>query len=405
MKALLPACFGILLAGILLAGCGGSSDPGAETRPDDPYEGIAEWETELLLEINDSTSTDDELFFPSGNFHDMEIGPDGSLFIQNRGLRTIFQLSAEGEYLGSIGQEGEGPGEFQIWPTFDTASSDSLFVLDDRKDEVMLFVHRGGSWTYKNGFLLEQVDGFEPRALHYLGRGRLAVIYEPFGRNMLVATEQDTQFTRRVDLFGADGEVLRPAWISVPANEYFIHREPSGAGVIIPLAYGNRSYLDSGPDGLLYHAWSRDFRIHMYRPGQQETDSIFHGTYRPAVSEELRQQEIDDYSGASFGSRSYQEAMLDAYKAAIPEEAPTLRDMHVDRDNGRIIVRRYVFEENEPNWMLLDADGTRLATFRLPENLEVYDFRYGTILGAVSGDEMLPTVRAISIESPTSSVQ
>lgn len=392
----------LLVACSVIAGCGGSSDSGTSAITADPFKGVSELQTELLVTITDETSPSGEgeerFFFTSDYFHQMAFGPGGSIFVSNAGERSIMRFDAGGDFQGAIGQEGEGPGEFQIWPFFDPVSPDSLLALDFRKSEAMLFTRNGENWSYHDGFRLDNRQGYRPERIHYLPPNRVAIEYRPAIGLRLSVVEQDTQIFNIVELRSFQGEVIEKNWLEVPSEEIFAYRSESGrGGATTTLPYGSRSLLDAGPDGRMYQAWSRDFSLSIYGLDGTVIDSIRHASVHTILGEEIRQHEVEEGISVNMGDESEQRNMMEQFAEAIPTEAPALRDMHVDRDNGRIIVRRYVFEEDAPNWMLLDADGTRLGSFRLSENLEVHDFRHGNILGAVSGDEMVPTVQVFTL--------
>ena len=68
---------------------------------------VKEVKLEKLWEIG----KDDEVIF--GFLHSITIGGQGEVFLVDYALNTVHRISKEGEYLGALGAEGEGPGHFR----------------------------------------------------------------------------------------------------------------------------------------------------------------------------------------------------------------------------------------------------------------------------------------------------
>lgn len=69
---------------------------------------------------------------------------DGRVVVANGGLSSRLPMySAQGEYLGSVGREGEGPGEFRWITKVETGPHDSLFVFDASLQRMTVFLPDG----------------------------------------------------------------------------------------------------------------------------------------------------------------------------------------------------------------------------------------------------------------------
>ena len=64
---------------------------------------------------------------------------DGRLVVLNRGAGQLLMFGRDGEFLGSIGQWGEGPGEFVDPIEFDIIAGDSIIVWDWELGRFVLF--------------------------------------------------------------------------------------------------------------------------------------------------------------------------------------------------------------------------------------------------------------------------
>lgn len=120
MKSLLSIIAGLIVFA-LIAGCAND----AET--DHLFNRFALQDTLRLVEIveiGDSEGTD--LAMPVGP----QLGSDGTIHVADLGYRDIRVFSPDGALLHTVGEFGEGPGEFRAPGIFTLGVEDSLFVYD-----------------------------------------------------------------------------------------------------------------------------------------------------------------------------------------------------------------------------------------------------------------------------------
>ncbi len=82
-------------------------------RVENPAEGIhspATIELEELWRLGGDSEEDGEFF---GVLIDATVGPNGDVYLLDQQLAEVSVFDAGGEYLRTIGHEGEGPGEFR----------------------------------------------------------------------------------------------------------------------------------------------------------------------------------------------------------------------------------------------------------------------------------------------------
>jgi hypothetical protein len=79
-------------------------------NPAEPMEPPKTVDMEMLWELGGDTDDEDQFF---GIIADIEIDDQGNVYLLDAQLSEIKIFSDDGEYLRSIGREGEGPGEFR----------------------------------------------------------------------------------------------------------------------------------------------------------------------------------------------------------------------------------------------------------------------------------------------------
>lgn len=304
----------------------------------------------------------------------------------------ILHFDAEGEYLGSFAGRGQGPGEFMSWPYLDVYQNDMLTALDRYTLRANIFERQDGSWSLLNDFSLEPKEHYELSDVFVLGSDRIAVIYSPDSRFMVEGKPGKVRLKKKIDLFSTSGELIEENWMEIPSTEYSAFSAPGSGGVAFPVLFGSHLLLDTGPEQTLYLAYTDQFAIDIYDLEANVTDSIRHSNYQTELTEAQREEAVEEQAGAvRMETDEVQQDLEDQLFEHSEQQTPPIKEMHVDRDTGHIIVKRHTFDES-PNWLLLDENGQRIGGFRLDVNFSVHDFRHGRIAGALHEEETYPTV-------------
>jgi hypothetical protein len=104
------------------------------------------------------SETNDLLF---GRLSALLIASDGVVLVADQQLYTIHQFDADGAYIGSIGQEGRGPGEFEAIGNMSFGLNDSLYVWDWSATRLSIFARNEATWTFTRSFIMKHDnDGY-----------------------------------------------------------------------------------------------------------------------------------------------------------------------------------------------------------------------------------------------------
>jgi len=74
---------------------------------------------------------------------DATVNSKGDIYVADRGLNEIRKFNKDGEYLLTIGRQGQGPGEFQSIRTTSVNSHDDLIVFDGMLGRISIFSDNG----------------------------------------------------------------------------------------------------------------------------------------------------------------------------------------------------------------------------------------------------------------------
>lgn len=74
---------------------------------------------------------------------DVTVDSIGDIYVADRRLNNIRKFNKDGEYLLTIGRQGQGPGDFQNIRTISVNNHDDLIVFDNALRRISLFSHDG----------------------------------------------------------------------------------------------------------------------------------------------------------------------------------------------------------------------------------------------------------------------
>lgn len=280
---LLPAA---TLLFVLAAAAAGAADwKGTETtvegqlhvqNPADAIDPKMDIELEEVFRLGGWDGGDDEFF---GIVTDIEQDEEGNLYVLDSQLSEIKVYSAEGEYLNTIGREGEGPGEFR-------AAAGLFWMPDGRLGVMQAFPSRMVTlWpdgTAADDLTLDAGEGIAITMMRGVERAgdNVAIIY---GLNNI--DEEAMKFTQTnvLGLFNAEGKQIKQVHardshfdfanpkITEMEFDNFMNRWGTGADGRIYAVPVLKEYAINvwGPDGELDRVIEREYPEHPRTPEEK----------------------------------------------------------------------------------------------------------------------------------------
>lgn len=387
-----------LLAAVLAAGCTGAearmlaqpvidSLPGGIPRVMNTgparWVGESGWQLELVQTITGTEGTESELINPQS----LAVDDWGRVYVVDEKPRVIKVYGADGEFIRTIGQEGEGPGEFRVG--FIAVHQGQVVVHDPMVARTSVWDTTGTflrSWNSSCCFWTDiQVDRqgriyvptmfpTEPGAV---SRGT------PYVRWTMQGVAVDTVWVPRDD--------SRAKFWTVSSSEG--GRNVARMMMSVPLTPRIVSALN--PDGGIVYGWSERYQLAV-SAGAGDTSMVFGRAWTPAaVTGERKQHEVD-LLVARFREQADEANLRQTFKADdIPGTAPAFIGIHVDRQGHRWVRLDPGTDSTRSTFDIFDAEGVLLGTLATSPALPQYGrlaFGRDELLVARENEDGLPVV-------------
>lgn len=366
---------GAVVAAFVLAACADDADPGERaggTALDD-----RPWATGALVEAVLDGASSDDVFLSS--VQEIAVDSRGQVHLIDFDDDGIVMLGSDLAYRGTIGREGEGPGEFISLSGIQALPGDSLMVWDFQLQRITVF----------------PPGSDEPAYIHALGTPessqdtwRLTGLGSYLARSSTAfQADGSDQGTTRVEVLRhvreEAGRVVDEVVAEYPANESLVFRR-EGFVMAAGHPFGRRSFVEILGGRRIVHATSDAVAVRIIDlEGQAESGFAYETTPARVTREELNE--------AVEGTRS--ERLGRVLREGAPYVWPTLTDLEVD-DEDRIWLSIPGTDRSLVEWAAFMPDGTHIVSVDLPAEFEVHAVRAGRIVGVATDELDVPRVMA-----------
>ena len=345
---------------------------------------------EPILVIGDDEEDENQLF---STIQGMGRLSDGSVAVVDRTSAEVRIFDASGHHLRSIGQGGEGPGEFTIPYLLWVAAGDTLWVGDFYPGRYNVFTAQG---QFVRRIGLEPMYINPSEAVGVLENGYTVNTRSNFYTH---TPDFDVPDTMVVEIHDPDGKLVGNL-ARIPDRTFGNVSEAPGLGLsplfeasakidalgsTIVLAHGSKpevQVLDDESNLRMIIRWSE--------PDREVTRADVRA-WREDYRERRSQPSSWDWDQNDDAIISPERPVADVF--------PVISSVRIGRD-GRIWIRRYDRPREDRGWLAFDADG-KFACHMAQLPGDVWEFGADYVLLLNRSELGLQTVRMHSLTSPS----
>lgn len=201
----------------------------------------------------------EDLNYVFGRVGSVAIGPDGDVYVLDSQAMEIRRFNPDGEWVGSYGREGQGPGEFSSPSSIAVRSDGAVFARDNRNARLQGFTPDPVQWpVVEPGF-------FTSAPLWIDDRGRAHVVT----RNP--EAEFGSPNSQEVRVVNRDGEVVRTSSppfssLEIPVAKAEFNDGTSRRSASAPVPFSPQALWAVHPTGAWVGGISSDYLIEMWGP-------------------------------------------------------------------------------------------------------------------------------------------
>ena len=340
-----------------------------------PRAGEAEIVFTEILRLGEDT---DESAFLFGEIAGLAVDSKDRILIADRQPPSVAVFSMDGEWLGSVGGVGEGPGEYVSVSGVAVGLSDSIYVMDSRKR--ILSVYDPTDFTYVRQIRFPRAEEDWGRATSVVGISDHGPIMQ---YNTLILSDNIGKPRHSyVVLTSWAGERIREL-ARLPTLEMHVGLGPDGGPTVAGIKYARRPMFELSASQLLYSGWNAAIDILVTSLAGDTVRTI----RRPHDPVPLTRNDVP--------------AHLDAEaRKMYPEFKPAYRYFTID-DQDNIWIKDYVeAPASEARWQVLDSEGRMIGQVMLPRTLGLYviDTANALAYGRLSNESGEPVVVVYSVD-------
>jgi hypothetical protein len=352
---------------------------------------------ELTLTVGTAIGPEEASFV---RIADVEVARDGRIVVIDEGTSRISVFDANGQFLQRFGGKGEGPSEF-LHIGAAALTGDTLIVLDRSGGKLVYFTLDGSFLdTRPSGFSVHEY-GFPGRL--YPVRGGNLVLEGVSGCSLPRVEGEDTQWRLMMIRPGKEPVTLRRRDAGTMLAVYGTTDRGTFC-TTLGLPFGAPPLVAVRADGVLASAVGGSPRVALYGDPTPSSADVPVATWfhDPPATElqllapgrEFTRRDRNAWQKATLASRSGPNVgrrVIDRLRQAMdeivyPEHWPAYDRLLFDTPGDLWARRPPAIGAAETTWDVMQIDGTRRGTVRLPAKLDVRVVSGDRVYGIAKGD-------------------
>ena len=299
-----------------------------------------------ILRLGEDT---DESAYLFGHIGDLAVDSKDRILIADHQPPSVAVFSVDGEWLGSVGGVGEGPGEYVSVGDVDVGPSDSVYVMDWRENT--LHVYDPTDFTYVRQIRFPHNEDDWGAAISVVGISG----HGPIVRyNTMIGAENAGKPRHSYAVLTSwAGKRIREL-VRLPNLDVYVGFDPDRGPFVREAEFAPNSVLGLSAGQLLYSGWNTEIDILVTSLAGDSVRTI----RRPHDRVPLK--------------RNFPEWLDREARKMYPEFKPAYRYFVID-DQDNIWIKDYVeAPASEARWQVLDSEGRMIGQDLLPRTLRLY---------------------------------
>lgn len=361
---------------IILAGCSGFAEDSNVPK----Y--VLEMENVTLFSEEDIAAADTMRFENEQVFGDTDMEPIasfgsivtdrfGRVFIGDSQQRTIHIFKPDGRYLGRIGRDGDGPGEFR-WVSYLNIHDQQLYAYDPNGRKINLFDIGGYSDTLPE-FISDIRIGSdswesftEPNFVNPSFHSLLSngdIILSSRTSPLLYRQTPDSIGVTRYYRWNRNDQDQPEAIFQTQQAKHIVTE-----WFIIPPPFESKEIMTISEDNQIFSAGTEEFLIRRHAPEGDYHSAFYYPSKKDPLTREEAVRSVDQH-----------EQLTDAVQSLeLPDSWPVLRQMFTD-DENRLWVSANTENTDVYKWWVLQESGELIAKFEWPRDESIAAVKNGKV--------------------------
>lgn len=306
----------------------------------------------------------------------------GRIAVVERGDPRVGFFGPDGTRVGSVGGEGEGPGEFRSITSAHRWPGDSIVVFDGQLRRLTLFDSSG---ELGRTFAFEVTEGVPFASLQGVHAEEGSLLATGFTQTPPGGPEDGRRrYQTPAYRFGPDGTLAGVLPLATENESYFEVME-NGFRVFQPL-FPRFTRLLAGPDFLL-EVTNDTWELRIHTPGGELTRVVRRQGAPARLTEPSRREAIERRleEDGSLGDGEKFRRTLEAMP--VPETLPAFSQVTIDR-SGHIWVEDYdpARRPESAAWTVVDPEGMIAERIQLPRRFRPMEIGEDYLLGVLTDE-------------------
>ncbi|HYW34353.1 MAG TPA: 6-bladed beta-propeller [Balneolaceae bacterium] len=315
----------------------------------------------------------------------------GNIYLADQSQAKIDIVSPEGNYLGSIGKRGRGPGDFNHLKGV-AIYTDTLYVLENNPDRFSAFRLDNRHLIRMKPFPIILVKKHRlgaPKLIYPRADGTYEVVFPNYTMARFGTPYNYVTFSMlKHNLEPADTVVRR-----LPPSRYFLYTNPKNGGKVNFARFGKglvpKTLVAFDGQGHLYEARSDSMNIQVFNAAGQKIRDLSHHYSPPAFT----QGDLDSIVSKLQATRWKKD-----FRAAIKQNHVqkaghwmAMRNLLVD-NKDRCWVELVNPRRNKQTWWVFNTKGKLKWQCKLPKQVHLYVVRNQEAYGILKRQGKYPII-------------